>query len=181
MFALLALGTSLGSVSPYRVLYDVAPGWDAVRTPGRLMTLVTLTLALLAGAGADRVASLARGRARLLLPLLPLLVLLEGWAPPAVPAVPDEPRGFAAVPGPVLHLPSNRLTDARYMYWSTDGFTPIANGWSGFEPTTLTAVRAATRTFPARPGGLPLLRRLGVRSVVVHPAHGAARVYRLRR
>jgi hypothetical protein len=178
---LLALGTSLGRASPYRLLYDFAPGWDAIRTPGRLMTLLTLTLGLLAGAGADRVASRARGRARMLLPLLPLLVLFEGWAPPAVPHVPSEPQGFAAVPGPVLHLPSDRFIDPRYILWSTDGFTPIVNGWSGFDPPTLTRVRAATRDFPARPGGRPLLRQLGVRSVVVHAKDGRMRVYRLAR
>jgi hypothetical protein len=178
--ALLALGTSLGSVSPYRVLYDIAPGWDAVRTPGRVMTLATLTLGLLAGAGADRLASSARGRARLLLPLLPLVVLFEGWAPPSVVDVPREPRGFAAAPGPVMHLPSDRFTDARYMYWSTDGFTPIVNGWSGFEPAVLTRARAATRDFPDAPAGKRLLQRLGVRSVVVHDPGRPPRVYRLR-
>jgi hypothetical protein len=178
--ALLALGNSLGSVSPYRLLYDIAPGWDAVRTPGRLMTLMTLTLGLLAGAGADRLASSARGRARHLIPLLPLIVLLEGWAPPTVLDVPGEPRGFAAVPGPVLHLPSDRFTDPRYMYWSTDGFTPIVNGWSGFEPAVLTRARAATRGFPDAPAGKRLLQRLGVRSVVVHQSDRPPRVYPLR-
>ena len=178
--ALLALGASLGRASPYRLLYDIAPGWDAVRTPGRVMTLATLTLGLLAGAGADRLWSWARGRGRRLLPLLPLLVLLEGWSPPSIPDVPRPPRGFAAVPGPVLHLPSDRFADARYMYWSTDGFTPVVNGWSGFEPATLVQVRAATREFPNAAGGTRLLRRLGVRSVVVHRDGRAPRVYRLR-
>jgi hypothetical protein len=67
------------------------------------------------------------------------------------------------------------------MYWSTDGFPRIVNGWSGFEPSVLTRVRAATRAFPAGAAGRPLLRRLGVRSVVVHRPGRPPVVYRLGR
>ena len=42
-----------GLLWPYRVLYDVLPGWDAIRTPGRLATFSSLTLALLAAAGVE--------------------------------------------------------------------------------------------------------------------------------
>ena len=178
--AVLALGTSLGADAPYRLLYEFAPGFDGIRTPGRLATIYTLTLALLAGAGADRLTARARGLGRTLAILIPLVVLLEGWAPPQVVHVPSEPAGFAAVPGPVLHLPSSRFDDPRYVFWSTDGFTPIVNGWSGFDPKSLRDVRAATKDFPAQPGGRPLLRRLGVRSVVVHGASAPMRIYRLR-
>src|SRR4029453_4705319 len=38
-------------LTPYRFLFDFAPGWDGVRTPGRINTLTSLGLALLAGAG----------------------------------------------------------------------------------------------------------------------------------
>ncbi|MGA9635840.1 MAG: hypothetical protein WBQ41_11450, partial [Solirubrobacterales bacterium] len=37
-----------GLLWPYRVLYDLLPGWDAIRTPGRLATFSSLALALLA-------------------------------------------------------------------------------------------------------------------------------------
>jgi hypothetical protein len=181
VLGLLALGTSLGVVSPYRLLYELAPGWDSIRTPGRIATLLGLTLALLAGAGTDRLARPIRARSELLVLVIPLLVLFEGWAPPSVARVPARPAGFSAAPAPVLHLPSDRSVDSRYMLWSTEGFPPIVNGWSGFDPALLTHVRAATRNFPARPGGWPLLRRLGVRSVVVHDGSGDDRVYRLRR
>ena len=36
---------------PYRLLYELAPGWEGLRTPGRIHTFTTLGLALLAGAG----------------------------------------------------------------------------------------------------------------------------------
>jgi hypothetical protein len=52
--AVLALGLGLtGAGYPYRLLYDYAPGWNGVRVPGRVFTLATLFLALLAGAGAQ--------------------------------------------------------------------------------------------------------------------------------
>jgi hypothetical protein len=181
--AVLALGMSLGALSPYRLLYDYAPGWDAIRTPGRLAAFFTLPLALLAGAGAERFARRPQrprlGRA--LTVLIPVIVLFEGWTPPGTVRVPHEPAGFATAPAPALHLPSNRFVDSTYMYWSTDGFPRIVNGWSGFEPSVLTRVRAATRAFPAGAGGRPLLRRLGVGSVVVHRPGRAPLVYRLGR
>lgn len=177
----LALGMSLGALSPYRLLYDYAPGWDAIRTPGRLAAPLTLLLALLAGAGGERLARRPErprlGRALTL--LIPVIVLFEGWTPPGTVAVPHEPAGFATAPAPALHLPSNRFVDSTYMYWSTDGFPRIVNGWSGFEPSVLTQVRAATQAFPSGAGARPLLRRIGVRSVVVHRPGLAPTVYRL--
>jgi hypothetical protein len=59
------------------------------------------------------------------------------------------------------------------MYWSTDGFGPIVNGWSGFEPKTLVTIRDSTRDFLDAPDGRVFLRGLGVKSVVAH-----GRVYR---
>ena len=53
--AVLSLGFQTpahGVPYPYRALYELAPGWDAIRTPGRLNTLTSLGLALLAAAGA---------------------------------------------------------------------------------------------------------------------------------
>ena len=44
-----------GWLWPYRIVYDVLPGWEAIRTPGRLATFATLALALLAAAGAESV------------------------------------------------------------------------------------------------------------------------------
>src|SRR4051812_29384722 len=54
--SILALGFRAGGglLWPYRIVYDVLPGWQAIRVPGRLVTLSSLGLALLAGAGAQR-------------------------------------------------------------------------------------------------------------------------------
>jgi hypothetical protein len=56
--SVLALGFGItGAGYPYRLLYDYAPGWDGVRVPGRVFTLATLFYALLAGAGAQWLAT----------------------------------------------------------------------------------------------------------------------------
>ena len=68
--AVLSLGLGIaGGRFSYRLLFDYAPGWDGVRTPGRIVTLTSLGLALLAGgggpacrAGAARARARARGR-----------------------------------------------------------------------------------------------------------------------
>jgi hypothetical protein len=62
----LALGFREGGgiLWPYRMLYEVLPGWQGIRVPGRLVTFSSLGLALLAGAGAQRwAAAIARRRA----------------------------------------------------------------------------------------------------------------------
>jgi hypothetical protein len=48
-----------GAGYPYRLLFDYAPGWNGVRVPGRVFVLGTLFYALLAGAGAQWLASRA--------------------------------------------------------------------------------------------------------------------------
>src|SRR5439155_17990340 len=68
VFAVLSLGApEHGSpfLHPYRLLYDFAPGWKGIRAPGRLTTLTSLALALLAAAGAQRGLHYAEGRSGL--------------------------------------------------------------------------------------------------------------------
>ncbi|MGH2953673.1 MAG: hypothetical protein ACRDK9_06575, partial [Solirubrobacterales bacterium] len=63
--SILALGFQErdGLLWPYRIAYEVLPGWDGMRTPGRLFTFATLGLAVLAGAGAAAAWRAARERA----------------------------------------------------------------------------------------------------------------------
>jgi hypothetical protein len=167
-------------VLPYRLLYEFAPGWDGVRTPGRINTLTSLGLALLAGAGACLVLRLARHRItarreRLrdvasfaIAGLLAGAILLEGLGPVAHPNVPDPPKGLRGAVPPLLQLPTDPSQEHRYSYWSTAGFPEMANGHGSFEPTALQELRGIVRTFPdAR--SVSVLRTLGVRTVVLHP------------
>lgn len=176
--AILSLGFELNGVSwlyPYRWLYELLPGWQGIRVPGRLHTLTTLGLALLAGAGAAALAARARARwgavaAAAGVALAGVAILAEGWGFADHPVVPLAPPGQRGAPQPALHLPAGRAEDnRRYVLWSTDGFARIANGRGSFMPRHFERLLRATARFPdAR--SVAHLRRLGVRSVVVHTA-----------
>src|SRR4051812_7625558 len=62
---------------PYRLLYEHAPGWESSRTPGRINTLTSLALALLAAGGAGALLSrVRRPRARSALAVAFVAVIL---------------------------------------------------------------------------------------------------------
>ncbi|MDW5598764.1 hypothetical protein VSS74_30675, partial [Conexibacter stalactiti] len=172
--AVLALGyadADLRLLFPYGWL-SLLPGWDAIRTPGRLMTLATLALALLAAAGAQRLAERWRWAP---LPLV-LLVLVEGSAfsfdggrlsGPPNPAVPRAPAGLADATPPLLQLPLTAEDNRRYLLWSTDGFPRMVNGRSSTIPPAFAALGPRIGGFPDA-GSVARLRALGVRTVVLH-------------
>lgn len=176
--AILAMGYSFfGGSFTYNLLYELAPGWQGSRTPGRLFTLTSLALALLAGAGADALATWlgrraggapARPRPVLALALPAVLlaaVLAEGLGRP--PALSDPPLRRLPASGPQMHLPSDDFNDFVYMFWSTDGFPDIVNGYSGFTPALQSELRTQLQGFPDA-ASVDRLRRLGVRTVVLH-------------
>jgi hypothetical protein len=167
-----------GNGFAYRLLYELGPGWEGIRTPGRLTTLSSLALALLVGAGAHallrREAGATEDRWRIVAPyalgaLLVMAIVMEGSGKAPLSAAPLPPAGIEAAPSPQFHLPSDAFKDPLYMFWSTDGFPPLVNGHSGFIPTSLSRVRSETAGFPDTES-VELLRRIGVRSVIVH--HG---------
>jgi hypothetical protein len=169
-----------GLLWPYRVVYEALPGWQAIRTPGRLVTFSSLALALLAAGGATWLSGyLARNRRRALAVAscvaLALAIAIEGRGLPfdptgsqAQPQVPDVPPSVAAVAAPQLHLPAERPEDnRRYLLWSTDGFPDLVNGRSSNEPTLTVRIIAEMAPFPNE-ASVAELRRLGVASVIVH-------------
>lgn len=176
-FALLSLGFQLNGLSwlyPYRWLYEFLPGWQGIRVPGRLHTLTTLCLALLAGAGAAALAARVRARrgqvaATAALALACAAILAEGWGFADHPTVPLAPPGFSAAPQPALHLPAGAFDNRRYVLWSTDGFPDVVNGRGSFIPRQFEELLRVTRSFPDR-RSVAYLRGRGVRSVTVHLA-----------
>ena len=180
----LALGFREGGglLWPYRVVYELLPGWDAIRVPGRLVTFASLGLALLAGAGAQRAILGAPGRrlsgwggGAAVAGLLVLAILVEGRGLPfdpfdnqAQPKVPAVPPSVAPVTPPQLHLPAERATDnRRYLLWSTDGFPAIVNGRSSLNPAFTGRLIESMEPFPDRRTAARL-QRLGVNSVILH-------------
>jgi hypothetical protein len=180
-FAVLALGMGLtGAGYPYRLLYDFAPGWNGVRVPGRVFTMATLFLALLAGAGAERLVGTARawsaaglganweGRLPMALGALVVVVLVgEGAGHMAHPLVPQPARGEIGLPTPVLNLPTDGASDRLWQYFSTDGFPEIAQGNSTFDIQSLDDLRGGMEGFPDK-ASVEKLRWWGIKTVVLH-------------
>jgi hypothetical protein len=176
---LLALGATLGGDGDpgYITLSKHLPGWDALRTPGRLMIWISLFLAILAAGAvseAVRNTDALRGAGRLVargVLVIPLLLVLgEGVNKTAHPPAPQPPPAFAAAREPLLVLPATGLIELHYMLWTTEGFPRITNGMAGFEPATQAQTRAATVTFPDQ-SSIAYLRGIGVKDVLVLPEY----------
>ena len=182
--ALLALGFGLGGAGyPYRLLYDYAPGWNGVRVPGRIFTVSTLCLALLAAAGTDLAVRWVRDRAsrresqadRRLATRIPLVVgalllaavFAEGARNLPLRIVPQPARAEVGLPAPVFDLPSDSPADRLWQYFSTDGFYKIPGGDSTFDLPALDDLRGGMASFPSR-ASVEKLRYYGVRTVVLH-------------
>jgi hypothetical protein len=184
-----------GLLWPYRILYDVLPGWNGIRTPGRLATFSSLALALLAAAGSEALIRRVR-RSRLpawssaaLAGLLVLVIVTEGRSLPfdpfddqAMPEAPPLGTSTADVPQPQLHLPARTAKENRaYQLASTDGFPDMVNGRASTNPHTVLELIAQMDSFPDA-ASVARLQAYGVRSVVLHlgltegtPQAGAAR------
>ncbi|HTC59515.1 MAG TPA: hypothetical protein VK691_05280 [Solirubrobacteraceae bacterium] len=176
----LAFGMGLtGAGYPYRLLYDYAPGWDGVRVPGRVFTLATLFLALLAGAGAWQLAEIARRWARGWGPqtggvivaavgaLLFIGVIGEGAGHLGHPVVPQPAKAEIGLPGPVMDLPTDGADDRVWQYFSTDGFYEIPVGNSTFDMPDVDDLRGGMGGFPDK-ASIEKLRWYGIKTVVLH-------------
>jgi hypothetical protein len=195
--AVFALGLGLtGAGYPYRLLYDYAPGWNGVRVPGRIFTLATLFLALLAGAGAQLLAgrlgaffsrhggrlaarvSLTAASAAVGVALV-IGIVGEGAGHMAHPLVPQPARAEVGLPGPLLDLPTDGALDRVWQYFSTNGFYKIPIGNSTFDMPSVDDLRGGMKNFPDQ-ASVEKLRYYGIRTVVLHtvtykelpPEHG---------
>jgi hypothetical protein len=157
-------------------LIRLLPGGDLLRTPARFGILAGLGIDLLAALGWT---VLLRGRRpslrRLLLVAAAAYAVLEAWPaglarlvvpppdpPPAVHWLAEAPRG------PVLELPWNAPGEsAPYVYWSTEHWQPMVNGYGSFEPPGCYALGLLGQRFPSGYTAR-VLRSVGVRYVVVH-------------
>ncbi|MEU8190285.1 hypothetical protein [Micromonospora carbonacea] len=177
--AVLAMGTRFfGGTFTYGLLFEYLPGWNGLRTPGRMMLWTTLLLGLLAAGAVSAFAIRVREWAAERVPPWPgpwlrlatvlplLLVIAEGLNVTPHPVVPVQPAALRSVDGPLLVLPSDQGSDQLVMLWSTSRFQDVVNGGSGFTPTRQAEIRKATESFPDQ-ASVTYLRALGVRNVVV--------------
>jgi len=172
----------LGVPFPYRCLYENLPGFNGLRVPARFAILVVLALAVLAAFGVVRLTRAIRrawGDAAVSSALAGI-ILLESFAAPIplghmpteVPAVyrwlADQVGEGAVVELPFPD-PPDAYWEARRLYYSTVHWRPLVNGYSGYFPPEYWEQAARLRAFPA-PEAVALLRALGVRYVLLHPA-----------
>jgi hypothetical protein len=162
----------------YPALYRFAWPFQSVRVPARFGILVGLTIAALAGAGAGRLlARIPGARARLAaLAILTLALMVDGW--PRYDRLPMwrfPPGIYASIPKtdavlfefPIHAQPDRFAENLPYMYFSIWHWTPMVNGYSGFNPRSYTALVDGTSGFPD-PSSLDYLARAGVTHIAVH-------------
>jgi hypothetical protein len=176
----LAMGTHgpFGGRVGYLLLYWTLPGFDGIRTSGRLVLWTTLLLGVLAAGAVSAFATQARNAVTERVPnrpgpllqlatVLPLLLVLgEGLNHIPHPEVPEAPAALRTVQGPIFVLPPNDGDDQNVMFWTTDRFPKMVNGGSGFTPNRQAELRQLTQSFPD-PESINRLRALGVKTVVV--------------
>lgn len=168
----------------YQLLFEYVPGFEAIRTPGRLVLYMSLLLAVLAAGTithlanrADQLAHANRLDKRLTVKaprrvqalfFLPLpLILAEGISTAETHEPPESPVALAELDGPILVLPADGR-DTVVQYWSIDGFPEIANGTAAFTPNSQAAIQADSLDFP-EPESIEALRDAGINTVVVVP------------
>lgn len=184
LLALLSLWASLGpGFGLYTALYRLGPGFDMIRVPSRLTILTLLGLAVLAGAGLERLLANAAERRRNVLGAATLALLLVEFAafpleapryPLELPAVDrwlaEQPRPFTIVELPVPD-PADATRSARlhshYMLHSMAHWQPMVNGYSGLVPPRHERLYRLLTTFPDE-GSLRELESLGIRYAVLH-------------
>jgi hypothetical protein len=168
----------------YGFLYDTVPVFAFIRSSGRFGIVTTLAAdALMTLVLAHLMRRSDQGRT--LVTALVVVLCAELYSGPRanVPALPigpvyhmlaDQPRG------PVVEFPMfprSPEQNARYVLMSTAHWQPLVNGYGAFWPADIQSFAADTKGFPSG-GAFDVVRRWGVRYVVVHPTlyerHGLA-------
>jgi hypothetical protein len=154
------LATPWGSVPlPYRILHALVPGFSTVRTPARFVFFIDLIVALLAAAGAARLAgrvppgwprAIAVGSLALLLLFESVLVPFPGAVPRLDPAaLPDVYRWLTRTPPDTVAL-AIPMGDWANVAASAFHLRRTVNGWASFLPPRYPELVAAMEGFPDR-------------------------------
>lgn len=159
------------------------PGFSFIRVPSRFAILATLALAILAGAGFDRLSARATRRGAIVAATLLAAALLGEYAAqpfsgtPYVIRIPTIVRWLDTLPKPfvVAEVPMPRGSDAgayvRFntaaMLHSTVHWQKTIHGYSGLEPALHARVFRELNLFPDETS-IATLKELGVTHVVVH-------------
>ena len=186
-------GTAIAASGPHAWLLEWLPGASGLRMPARHAVMVSFALAVLAGCGAMRVLAwpISRRRTAPALAGIAALVVLDGYAGP-LPIERIEASGSdedhrvhawmaAHGPGPVMHLPiadadlrpeiANASVQLTFHYATLLHGQPTVTGGTDFMPLFGRWLHGEGSPFRApvdAAAGLEMLRRLGVRYVLLH-------------
>jgi hypothetical protein len=178
-------GEAMATSGPHAWLLEWLPGASGLRMPARHGLMVSLALAVLAGYGAMRLLDAWRvsaRRASFALAGVAALVVADGYAGP-LPVAAFEPFGSGEErrvhawmaergPGPVMHLPiANASVQLTFHYATLLHGQPTITGGTDFMPRFAQWLHGEGSVFRAPVNGelaLDLLRRLGVRYVLIH-------------
>lgn len=188
------LGQTIGS-GPYAWLLAIEPGINSVRVPARFAMLVALALAVLGGLGAAALRRRVRRTGSIAVVAASILFLVEGCSAPIAINVrgyaeglrlpeygpirqgdqaPPVYREVAALPeGSVLvELPFGAFTyEFRYMFYSTQHWKPLLNGYSGYFPLSYDQRRAVLARVSRDPSrAWSALAASGATHAIVHEA-----------
>jgi hypothetical protein len=163
-----------GFVYPY--LYKWISPVRRLRAPARLGVLVGLTLSIFAGFGALRVLRYCRGRTLewVAIALMAGVIVGDAWsALQLIPVWKSPPAIYEALPSdsnvvlaelPVLDDPG---FNTRFMYFSLWHWKTMVNGYSGYIPSSYSALAPYLKEFPRR-FSVDALRRTGVTHVILN-------------
>jgi hypothetical protein len=167
-------GAPLGP-GPYRLLWELVPGFKLVRIPERLGLVAMLFVAVLAARGLDLVLRAGWRRSAM---LLAALVPLEHLAPspgervPATRNLPEVYRWLDTAPAAAIGEVPTRgeglvRQETLEMYFSTAHFKRILHGYTAYPPQLTLLLRRLLAQFPSDLS-LQALGRVGVDTVIVH-------------
>ena len=188
-------GRVLEGTNLYALFYHFVPGFDGLRVPARFAMIVALGLSGLAGCGA---AVISRGhRRRWLVAAAIVLIVAESWAvpigingndthyrQPGLAPLPDV-LGVGDATSPVYQfvarLPSTTVllelplgepaVDVRYMFYSTQHWKKLVNGYSGGAPAEYGLLDETLQDALSRPGrAWEAVASSGATHAIVHEA-----------
>jgi hypothetical protein len=186
-------GRLLEDTNVYAAFYNFVPGFDGLRVPARFGMIVALLLAALAACGAAIVHRLRHGPR--FLAVAGALIVVESIAVPlplngnstdykqsGLAPLPDFVAAGAAAPrvyhfvaqlpasAALVELPFGEVAfEARYMFYSTIHWRPLANGYSGGAPDTYGLLSESLKDLLRRPEpAWTALSSSGATHVIVH-------------
>lgn len=163
--------------TPYLLLYQWLPGFQAMRNPVRFAFLVALALAVLGGLGVDAIRSRLDVRPRRVAVSVGLLAVLGVEVFSVLPAerLPSFDRDAlqelrrTADDGPIVELPvgwERGVAETPRMVASIEHWRPLVGGYSGLKPPREALETVLEEAEPAIVADA--LQALGVHTVVVH-------------